>query len=158
MRRSRTVAALAAAGLVALAVSAPASARGGRTVHLTATTVKNYPVMVDVSGDADAKPDDQDVGDSLILMNTLSGRGTDRASRSAGQFTMIDPATGLRLAAVVLTLDDGQVTLSGFVRLSQEENTLAVTGGTGRYRNVRGEMTFDRKQGPVNNYTLTLLG
>lgn len=158
MRRSRTVAVVAAAGLAALAVTAPATARGGRTLHLEATTVPGYPVLVDVSGNADPTPGDQDVGDSLVLLNTLEGRGTDGSSRSAGQFTMVEPSTGLRLATVALMLDDGQVTLSGFVRLSQEENTLAVTGGTGRYRNVRGEMTFDRKQGPVNHYTLTLLG
>lgn len=158
MRRSRTVAALAAAGLVALAIQAPASARGGRTLHLEATTVKDYPVMIDVAGGPDAKPGEQDVGDSLVLLNTLEGRGTDDASRSAGQFTMIDPDAGLRLASVALTLADGQITLSGFVELSEEENTLAVTGGTGRYRNVRGQMTFDRKDGDVNHYRLTLLG
>lgn len=90
--------------------------------------------------------------------STRSRDGTDGASRSAGQFTVIDPDAGLRLASAALTLADGQVTLSGFVRLSEADNTLAVTGGTGRYHNVRGQMSFDRKAGDVNHYRLTLLG
>lgn len=157
MRRGRRTAIGAALGLVVVAAAAPASVgSGNRTIHMTATTAPGYPVLVDVAGDVDTGPADQEVGDSIVLVNSLSGRGTDQHSRSAGQFTLLDAATGLRMASVALELPGGQVTLSGFVRLAEPTNTLAVTGGTGRFREAEGQMTFDRKEGVVNHYRLEL--
>lgn len=162
-KRSLVAAVVAAACLVAAAVAAPASSetggRGsGRVLELTATTADTtrYPALVDVAGDADTAPGQQDVGDYFVLLNTLTGPGTDAGSRSAGVFTVIDPQAGLRSASVTLELPGGQVTLHGFVRPAAAVNTLAVTGGTGRYAGARGQMEFDQKVGAVNTYWLRL--
>ena len=144
-----------ATGLVAAGSAGADEGRRARVIELTATTVAGGPPGVDTGDPGNS------LGDYFVLRNTLSDTDGKVVGTSAGMFVTVDvadPATladDTRLASVGLDLANGDITLQGFVYPGQD-NTIAVTGGTGAYRTASGEMTFTPKVGPVNTYFLRL--
>jgi hypothetical protein len=59
---------------------------------------------------------------------------------------------------VSFSLSEGQITGQGLVTIgSATTNTLAVTGGTGRFLTAHGEMLVEEREPNVFRYTITLI-
>jgi hypothetical protein len=102
------------------------------------------------------------IGDQVVFHGTLRD-ATD--SHDVGHFegilTAVTPdAASLFSAQVVLALPDGQVAVHGELDFSGAEPFVhAITGGTGAYRNARGEFSFRHTDVPrVIEITLRLKG
>jgi hypothetical protein len=74
----------------------------------------------------------------------------------AGTLTSVGSVPPLNLATVYLQLQGGQITVQGFFDSSKSPIVHAVTGGTGIYRGVRGELSFTEPSGGVLDITVTL--
>jgi hypothetical protein len=152
MRSARTTAAaLALAGAAGLwattAAGTPASAHGGG-IHLRATKTIGLTVIPCegcVLRPLGFNPGDH-IGEFLIERGTL----TDPAGKTVGHYAFhilgTTVATDVAPPEVQLTgtlsLRDGQITAQGLEEPPTEGGTIAVTGGTGRYRGARGELSF----------------
>ena len=135
--------AMVAAGVAAAAVftaSASATSSGGATLHLTAkatatvfispcrTCVKSVPAGIRTGAVADQYG---------ILVN---GRGA-RVGHFATVVTQVTPQ-GELLLDVTLVLGQGQITAHGIEEPPANAGTIAITGGTGLYQSVGGEIRF----------------
>ena len=58
---------------------------------------------------------------------------------------------GFNEPCLTLTLKDGQITVEG-PYLDASDSTLAVTGGTGAYAGVKGEMTLHARNAEGTEY------
>ena len=151
MRRSFVVASAltSALALSGFALAAPGGAaeeshqRHTRTIRLTASTFADQ--------DVDVGPPDLTLGDYFVVTEDLFRRG-EKVGQDHGvcTITRLEPRSGtLKRGAVqcaaTLVLPEGQITVQG-VRSSaldaQEPPNffLAVTGGTGAYKAVRGSV------------------
>ena len=135
--------------LIGFALAAPGGAaeeshqRHTRTIRLTASTFADQ--------DFDVGPPDLTLGDYFVVTEDLFRRGEKVGQDHAVcTITRLEPRSGtLKRGAVqcaaTLVLPEGQITVQG-VRSSaldaQEPPNflLAVTGGTGAYKNARGQM------------------
>ena len=68
----------------------------------------------------------------------------------------VTPVPSLR-CSLDLVLSHGQITLQGSFTLSDHAPQLAVTGGTGKYEGVHGQLTETASQGNSDRVTLHLL-
>ena len=87
-----------------------------------------------------------DPGDLYVFSDDVffaSDPGT-RVGRADGRCTMIDPTTARFGCTVITSLPDGDVTTEGTLTLVPgTTSTGAITGGTRRFRNARGEGSVD---------------
>jgi len=135
--------AIVAAGVAAAAVftaSASATGSGGATLHLTAkaaanvfilpcrTCVTSVPAGIHTGAVADQYG---------ILVN---GRGA-RVGHFAIVITQVTPQSEFLLDAT-LVLGQGQITAHGIEEPNASAGTIAITGGTGMYQSVGGEVRF----------------
>jgi hypothetical protein len=142
-RHAGKAVAVVAAGVAAAAVfTASASARssGAATLHLTAkatatvfispcrTCVTSVPAGIHTGAVADVYG---------ILVN---GQGAE-IGRSALLATQVTPQ-GELLLDVTLVLGQGQITAHGIEEPPANGGTIAITGGTGLYQSVGGEIRF----------------
>jgi hypothetical protein len=129
---------LAVSAITAASASSPSHRDHGRSVevlHLVSTTVQESPEPTEppVVGDEFAFSDD--IFERGKKVGILGGQGT---------FVRFDEAAQSATVNVVATaqLPRGQLTMQGLVTFSEEGGgrfSLAVTGGTGRYRTAHGE-------------------
>jgi hypothetical protein len=75
----------------------------------------------------------------------------------AGARTSVGSVPPITVNTVDLQLQGGQITVQGFFDSSKFPIVHAVTGGTGIYRGVRGEFSFDEPSRGVLDITVTLL-
>jgi hypothetical protein len=135
--------AIVAAGTATAAIftaSASAASSGETTLHLTAkaaatvvispcrTCVKSVPAGVHTGAVASQYG---------ILVN---GHGA-RVGHFAVAATQVTPRSEL-LLDVTLVLGKGQITAHGIEEPPDNAGTIAITGGTGRYRSAGGEVRF----------------
>jgi hypothetical protein len=125
-----------------------------RHLRLTARVGKEAQIDVGAKGES--------VGDYFTFTDRLydaaQSVGTD-----AGVCTLADlsPRGASVHCVATLSLRDGQLTAQGLTAFGADdpENkpfTVAVTGGTGRYRNAHGEMTITPVNEDVDRYDLQL--
>jgi hypothetical protein len=115
-----------------------ADGKGKRTLRVVATEVQEEFVDVGAPGPS--------MGDMVVFSEVLSVRGRE-VGMSGGVCTVteaIPPYTTLTLHCVAtLSLRTGQITLQGLIEVQTMEdfssNTVAITGGTGRYAGAGGE-------------------
>jgi len=112
-------------------------------------------------GDPGPGPGDQ----FLFAGDVFDRQGGIQLGRIAGQCTRLsgDATAGDEFCAVTLTLDGGEIgvqTVTDSAALFQRAETvpLAIVGGTGLYRNVRGEGTFQAPNQTDGNVVLNLIG
>ena len=142
--------AIVAAGVAAAAVfaaSASATSSGGATLHLTAkatatvfispcrTCVKSVPAGIHAGAVADQYG---------ILVN---GRG-DRMGHFVNVLTQVTPK-GELLLDLTLVLEQGQIIAQGIEEPPANAGTVAITGGTGIYQAVGGEIRFRDTSNPA---------
>jgi allene oxide cyclase len=139
MKNTILLAATAAAGLAAVAVSSlPTEASDSKQGH--SRVIKVYERATNLTPiDLGATGDSQ--GDMLVFDNKVFDAATHVAIGSArGQCyrTVVGQAYE---CSWTNTLPGGSIMVSGPF-FDAAESTLAITGGTGAYRNARGEMQF----------------
>ena len=108
----------------------------GDTIRVTAVS--------DQSGEIDARPKGLSVGDYLAFSDELykGKKKGDAIGHLDGvcHVTNVDGDDYRALCSVTATIDDaGTITHQGVVESTEDEATLAVTGGTGDYRGASGE-------------------
>jgi len=147
VRSKRAVLAAGAAILALLAVgpaSATADGKGKRTLRVVATDIQEEFVDVGAPGPS--------MGDTLVFSEVLNVRGRE-AGTSGGVCTVteaIPPYTTLTLQCVAtLSLRSGQITLQGLIEVQTMEdfssNTVAITGGTGKFVGAAGEARVSQR-------------
>lgn len=160
MRRTLLGAALAA--LTVLAVVAVSSAlatpahHGHRDRHgLTIRVVERATSDTVV----DNAPPGDSVGDTLGFGNSVyDASNTTKVGDDGGQCVRTVPGVSWECGWTT-SLPDGQIVVAGPF-LDAGDSTLAITGGTGAYRNVRGTMDLHARdaQGTSYDFTFHVLG
>jgi hypothetical protein len=135
MRRFIVAAAVGGALVVAALASSVTAAPGGRTLTVvehadTDFVVDNAPTGVD------------SVGDTLAWGNPIYDASDDhQVGRDQGSCVRTNPGMSWECAWTTI-LADGSLTVEGPFTDDGEDSVLSITGGTGAYSNVRGEMTL----------------
>jgi allene oxide cyclase len=134
------VAAVLVAG-VAITVSlvSVSSAQGKNKIHVIEHATTDTVVDTGAAGDS--------TGDLLTFHNDVyDATDTAKVGTDQGECIRIDPAAGSWECRWVTILDRGSITVEGpFYDTSS--STLAVTGGTGAYRDARGQMKLVARSG-----------
>ena len=106
------------------------------TGHATITVIEHS--TTDEVADVGRKGDS--AGDILTFHNNVfDANDSSRVGRNQGQCVREDPRAGTWECWWTTSLADGQITVEGPFA-DTHDTTFAVTGGTGRYENVRGFM------------------
>jgi hypothetical protein len=124
-------------------LAVPASHEGGQTIIVTPKETNSTAIDVDGAGPGP--------GDYFVFRDNLWNEDSVFVGRDNGQCTINFPANQTRLSlncAVALTFNgaggipEGQIMVEGNVVFSETTTTVAVpiTGGSGHYQNVRGEV------------------
>jgi hypothetical protein len=128
-----------ALGAVAVGANPFATAANPERIDLIsrATAINNF---VDV-GPAGPSP-----GDIYVFVDDvfLASAPNQRVGQALGRCTVIDPASARLGCATTTSLPDGDITTDGtLINVPGTTSTGAITGGTGRFRNARGEAVLD---------------
>ena len=140
MKRFASITALIGVALaVALAVGAWGKGQGPHKARGHSLTVIEHPTT-DVTTDTGAAGDS--AGDLLTFANDVfDASDTQKAGTDQGYCIRIVPATSYECTWTT-SLPKGQITVEGPF-YDAKDSTLAITGGTGRYRHVRGTMDLN---------------
>lgn len=141
----RTLAIAVAAGLLAVAALAgtvPAGAGSGPTIiHVVERATTDEVADVGAAGDS--------AGDLLTFANKLYDESnTDKVGRNQGSCIRISPSRGIWQCSWTAWLGGGSVTVEGPFYDARESN-LAITGGTGAFRNATGVMHLGFRADPA---------
>lgn len=139
MKRLLALAALAAATVLTVAVvSGGAGTGGGKTIHVIehATT--------DVT--TDTGPPGDSPGDVLTFANDVFDAANAAKVGTDQGYCIRIQAPGSYECNWTTFLSGGQITVEGPF-FDTADSTLAITGGTGRYRNARGQMELRARSG-----------
>ncbi|HEU0193634.1 MAG TPA: dirigent protein [Gaiellales bacterium] len=148
MHRTLVTAALAAvlaSGLTAAAVAFAGGSGGGlsqpRTIHVVEHPVTDQVIDIGAKGDSP--------GDQLPFANPVfNGANTHRAGSDQGNCVRASSKQGRWECMWTTFLHRGQITVEGPYLDARATTVLAITGGTGAFRNARGQMTLHlRKDG-----------
>ena len=129
-----TLVATIAGGLIA---AAPAVARVAHASSTTVTVVEHANTDTEVP----VAPGGKDVkGDILTFVNpTFNAADTKQVGHDEGFCTRLDPKQGVWECLWTTCLKGGQITVQGPF-YDTKNSTLSITGGTGAYKNARGQM------------------
>ncbi len=133
------------------AVAVPASHEGGQTLAVTTTETNSR--GVDVEGDGEGP------GDYFVFREKVFNEDGVRVGRDNGQCTINFPANETAFSvncAVAVTftgaggIDRGMIMVEGNIQFTDETSLVPpfpITGGSGHYQNVRGELHPGGEQG-----------
>jgi hypothetical protein len=144
MTRSRLLVALLTAGVLIALTAAVSSAGAARQAGASRSVVHLIGHETDVA-QLDLGAAGPSLGDEVVFSGQLQASDESRQiGHFEGTLTAVTPDANSRfLAFVVLALPDGQITVEGELDFATEtEFVHAVTGGTGAFRDARGEFTF----------------
>jgi allene oxide cyclase len=143
--------ALAAAGLAGLSMAraaqeaTPASPLNGRQLEVIERLTNVKVVDLGESGDS--------MGDLLVLDNPIyDAADTTQIGTAQGSCVRVDPGVAWECAWTVI-LDDGQLSMAGPF-LDAADASQAVTGGTGAFAGVSGQMTYHARNAEGSAYEL----
>lgn len=147
--------ALAIAAVLATAAIAIASSRpeltAPRTVHVE--SVGGHVAILQLN------PQKRTLfGDQFVISAPLfNAAGTERRGHLHGVCTFMDKAGVASDCAITLFLHQGEVLVRGLVDFNTANHTTgAVLGGSGMYRNARGQVTFVNSTGDTEGFILHL--
>ncbi|MFF4368214.1 hypothetical protein [Streptomyces sp. NPDC001594] len=131
-----SLAAAAVGVLAANGAEAGTPARGGVEIVEAQLRTEQWHVI-------DAAPEGPSLGDQDVYSGTVL-KGGREAGRGAGscQVVRVDGADVTTQCVLTLELERGSVTLQAMWTKGPEPLDMAVTGGTGAYRNARGTARF----------------
>jgi allene oxide cyclase len=142
LRRGFIALAAAAAATTAVA-AAPAYARQARSAAGTVTVVEhaNTDTEIPTGGGKDVK------GNILTFVNPVfNAADTKKVGHDEGFCTRLDPKQGIWECLWTTFLKGGQITVQGPF-YDTHNSTMSITGGTGAYRNARGQMKLKSLNG-----------
>ena len=133
---------------------------------LAAGTGEDHSLVLRAHEDQSAEIDVGDkglsLGDQLVFSDTLY-RDDEEVGHDGATCTIVrlsdDNKTQTANCVGTLSLERGQITVQGLVTFSEDDMspfTIAVTGGTGAYRSVGGEMEIAEEEGEDSTFTLSL--
>jgi hypothetical protein len=147
-RRTAPILATAAiaAGLAGVALASGSTAQGATVASPRLETIRLVATDGGDEGSIDAKPKGDSIGDYFAFNTPLENLQGERVGRVDGYSVLT--GTGAALASlhfVTLTLPGGQITTQNTELPSIEDGNgpEAITGGTGRYQGVGGQLTFE---------------
>ncbi len=127
----------------AVAVSVPAGAGGGGRIVIKVVERATTDEVIDVGAPGDS------AGDLLTFANRLFDQtNTTKVGRNQGSCIRISPARGIWQCGWTAWLGDGSVTVEGPF-FDSRESTLAITGGTGAFRDASGSMHLGFRSDPA---------
>ena len=135
MRRTLTAVGLSLIATLAVAgwASGSSDISAPQTLHLV-SVIKQGTIL-------DLGPSGPSLGDEQVASGALLHSG-----QQVGRFSFVCTWTGIHPTYANEHCDgggkvtDGQITFDGLTRTDHERHVWAVTGGTGTYRNARGEV------------------
>ena len=166
MRIKLAVAALAASilalGGVTLASansSGSSDDNGAREIKLFALTVQiDFP---DLGANGFSLGDEQVFSDDLYDKSGGTKLGFDGGVCTIVRVADVKRASGSAQCVVTLSLAEGQITVQGLVTFVGNETPppfdLAITGGTGAFKNARGSVTVEETSDTEANLTVDVL-
>jgi hypothetical protein len=143
---------------LAVGVAVPALALAAVAVGANPSGTASDPVRIDIISRATGINDFVDVGpagptpgDIYVFVDDvfLANAPNERVGQALGRCTVIDPASArLGCSTTTSLLDNsrssGSITTDGtLINVPGAKSTGAITGGTGRFRNARGEAVLD---------------
>lgn len=152
-RKAALLVALVVVGTIAFAATSLGSserpvAGGPANVVLAFETTLNEHADANGNGALDA-------GETVALAGTSTANGKTVATWRNG-CTVIDPETLTCTGSE--SFADGEIAHTGTLDLTAPGAVWAITGGTGRYRNVRGELKVQFTSAGAGNATYVLIG
>jgi hypothetical protein len=130
---------IAAPGSYAKKASAKKASAASRTVHLIEHALTD--VEIPTGGGKDVK------GNILVFNNPVFNRAdTRRVGHDEGFCTRIAPAQGIWECLWTTFLKGGQINVQGPF-YDTRNSVMSITGGTGAYRNARGQMRLVSRNG-----------
>src|SRR5262245_6201141 len=136
MVRTGLQAAIAVALLMTLAVAVASAAPAQRGKQLTVVERATTDAVIDLGAPGDS------IGDTLGFGNDVyDASNTDVVGRDEGICFRTNPGLAWECTFTVI-LDGGALTVQGPFYDDLRDSKLAITGGTGRWWNARGEMTL----------------
>lgn len=148
-----------ATGLVATGASMAAAGGGddgdddgGDVIRLVSTNASETNLDLGETGEG--------AGDRFLFAADLL-KGGEKVGDEGGECAIVQIVERVAATAhciATLSLPGGQITLQGLVAFTDESEpfTVAVTGGTGRYREADGEMTIETVSDTEERYTIRL--
>ena len=153
MKRLLTLIALAAAAVLAVTLAAggtgTASSGGGKRIHVFERATTDTVVDLPPTGDS--------VGDTLTFANEVfDARAGKKVGSDQGQ--CVRTVVGEAFECYWTTfLPRGQITVEGPF-YDAADSTLAITGGTGAYRNARGTMDLHARSATEFDFVFHVIG
>jgi hypothetical protein len=150
---------------LALGVTAAALTVAAVSVHATPVGTAANPEKIKfisratpVNTVVDVGPAGSSPGDIYVFVDDvfLTTAPSTKVGQALGRCTLVDAETGKFGCSIITTLPGGTITTDGtLINGSPEPLVGAITGGTGRYRNARGEgaLSLGPPEGP---HTVTL--
>jgi hypothetical protein len=98
------------------------------------------------------------IGDQVVVNGPVfSADGETRLGRQHAICTLLDKPGVLAECSITTFLHDGSIVASGPVHFGVNDRTLgAITGGTGTYRNARGQVVFVNSSGNSEGFIYQL--
>jgi allene oxide cyclase len=137
------IAVTAATAATSAVAAAPAYARQARTATSTVTVVEhpNTDTEIPTGGGKDVK------GNILTFVNPVfNPADTKKVGHDEGFCTRLDPKQGIWECLWTTFLKGGQITVQGPF-YDTKNSIMSITGGTGAYRNARGQMKLKSLNG-----------
>jgi hypothetical protein len=148
---------LAAVTVAAVAVAVVAVAAGASAPHITQPTtlqVVEHPVTDTV---INTGPRGDSTGDLLTFHNKLYDAGNTKVIGSdQGTCIRIDPARGSWECSWTNFVPGGHITVEGPF-FDTRDSIVTITGGTGGFRNARGQMLLHARPNGQFNFTFSLI-
>jgi hypothetical protein len=158
------VAVLLAAGSVPLASADDDSDRRGgdnddvRVIDLTAKLLQ--------SAEIDEGEPGPSVGDRFVFSDEIF-RGGKKVGIDGIDCVVVlfvpgedpegEPEQAVAQCSATVSLPEGQITAQGLADFTETEQTIAITGGTGKYRTAHGEVLVIEESDEVAHYRVTLI-
>ena len=125
---------------------------GGQTIRLVDKLVSEANLDLGETGDGP--------GDRFVFAGDLF-KGDEKVGDDGGECTivrLVERVAATANCVATLRLPGGQITVQGLVTFTDESEpiTVAVTGGTGRYREADGEMTIETVSDTEDHFTIRL--
>lgn len=138
------------AATVAVAADPTSNITRGRTLHLVASADRQTTLDFGSRGFS--------LGDQRIAAGSLRNRAGTDVGRFNVACTVTDTlAEGMFQCLFTLAVPGGQVTAHGLASSVGPESTVAVTGGTSRYQNARGQIHVRQLSATTARLTVSLI-
>jgi hypothetical protein len=142
---------VAVLGLVlgtAALTSASTARPAGKIIHLSVHFIKDSALDLGAHGPSQ--------GDEMILHDLLFSQGK-QVGHDEGVCVLTDVAAQVEICMVTFALPDGEITTQ-FLNSPPPAKRFAVTGGTGSYRNMRGQGELVESPNQTATLTFNLIG